>query len=133
MRTSLALLILTAVALLSSFPGAEAQTVGEVFRKVLPSVVIIRGKGRDVSERGSVTFTETGAGVLVSSDGKVLTAAHIVQAMDEIRVEFPGGEPVGARVIASEPAADVALLQVDQMPSGVPTAGLADSDSVRVG
>ena len=132
MRTCLVLSTLTIVLLTSSL-GAEAQTVGEVFRKALPSVVTIRGKGRDVSERGNVTFTETGAGVLVSSDGKVMTAAHIVQAMDEIKVEFRSGEPVSARVVASEPAADVALLQVDRMPPDVPTATLADSDSVLVG
>ena len=37
---------------------------------------------------GLVSFTETGSGVLISADGKVMTAAHVVQAMDEINVEF---------------------------------------------
>jgi hypothetical protein len=86
------------------FPsGADAQDVEEMFRKVNPAVVVIKAKGREVtSTRGVVTFSEIGSGVLISADGKVMTAAHVVQAMDEIVVAFLGGEAVPARVIASE-------------------------------
>ena len=99
-------------------PGVEAQTPGEVFRKVAPSVVVIRAKGRDVAASGQTRFSETGSGVLISSDGKVMTAAHVVHAMDEISVEFLGGETVKARVVASEPAADLSLLQLERVPAG---------------
>ena len=44
-----------------------AQTVGEVFRKVTPSVVVIRARGREVSAAGQVRFSETGSGVLEAS------------------------------------------------------------------
>jgi len=112
----------------------DAQTIGDVFRKVNPSVVVIRAKGRDVEGAGGLTrFNETGSGVLVSPDGKVLTAAHVVHSMDEINVEFLGGDTVPARVISSEPAADLSLLQLERVPSGVQVAPLADSDTVRVG
>ena len=116
-------------------PGSvDAQTVGEVFRKVNPSVVVIRAKGRDVEGAGGLTrFNETGSGVLVSPDGKVMTAAHVVHAMDDINVEFLGGETVPARVVNSEPAADLSMLQLDRVPAGVKVAPLADSDTVRVG
>jgi hypothetical protein len=40
--------------------GRRAQTPGEVFRKVTPSVVVIKAKGRDVSAGGQVRFLETG-------------------------------------------------------------------------
>ena len=113
---------------------AEAQSVGEVFRKVAPSVVVIRAKGREVSgPSGLVRFNETGSGVLISTDGKVMTAAHVVHAMDEIAVEFLGGDTVKARVIASEPAADLSLLQLDTVPAGAQVAAMADSNAVRVG
>jgi serine protease Do len=114
-------------------PGA-AQDVEELFRKVNPSVVVIRAKGRDVSPtRGLVYFTEIGSGVLISRDGKVMTAAHVVHAMDEILVEFLGAETVPARVIASEPAADLSLLQLERVPAAAQVARLGDSDRVRVG
>jgi serine protease Do len=114
-------------------PGAEAQTPGEVFRKVAPSVVVIRAKGHEVAASGQTRFNETGSGVLISSDGKVMTAAHVVHAMDEISVEFLGGETVKARVVASEPAADLSLLQLERVPAGAKSSPLANSDSIQVG
>ena len=81
-----AFLVVGWVASLSS--GVEAQTAGEVFRKVAPSVVVIRAKGHEVAASGQTRFNETGSGVLISPDGKVMTAAHVVHAMDEIKVEF---------------------------------------------
>jgi len=132
MRRSLAaLLIVGLVAWLS--PGAEAQTPGEVFRKVAPSVVVIRAKGRDIAASGQTRFSETGSGVLISSDGKVMTAAHVVHVMDEISVEFLGGETVNARVVASEPAADLSLLQLERVPTGAKSSPLANSDPIQVG
>jgi S1-C subfamily serine protease len=122
------------VMLIVSIPVvAVAQTPGEVFRKVTPSVVVIKAKGRDVSASGQVRFLETGSGVLISSDGKVMTAAHVVHSMDEISVEFLGGETVSAKVVASEPQADLSLLQLERVPAGARVARMADSDTVRVG
>jgi serine protease Do len=95
---------------------------------------VIRAEGRAVDgARGLVTFTEIGSGVLISTDGKVTTAAHVVHDMDEILVEFLGGEVVPARVIASEPAADLSLLRLGRVPNSAQPARLGDSDKVRVG
>jgi S1-C subfamily serine protease len=123
-----------AVVALSSVPdSAAAQSPGEVFRKVTPSVVVIRAKGSEVTAGGQVRFLETGSGVLVSADGKVMTAAHVVHSMNEISVEFLGGETVSAKVIASELAADLSLLQLERVPAGARVARMANSDTVRVG
>ena len=130
-RALVAFLLVGWVAWLSS--GVEAQTPGEVFRKVAPSVVVIRAKGHEVAASGQTRFNETGSGVLISPDGKVMTAAHVVHAMDEITVEFLGGETVKARVVASEPAADLSLLQLERVPTGAKSSPLANSDPVQVG
>src|SRR5213594_4840093 len=114
-------------------PGVHAQSPGEVFRMVAPSVVVIRAKGREVGAGGQTRFNDTGSGVLISSDGKVMTAAHVVHAMDEIKVEFLGGETVSARVVASELAADLSLLRLERVPSGATVATMADSNTVQVG
>jgi serine protease Do len=127
-----AILVVAVLGWLSA--AVEAQDVEELFRKVNPSVVVIKAKGRAVvSTRGLVTFNEIGSGVLISPDGKVMTAAHVVHAMDDILVEFVGGEAVPARVVASEPAADLSLLQLARVPPGAQVARLGDSDRVRVG
>jgi len=122
------------VGLLACFAVAvPAQTPGEVFRKVAPSVVVIRAKGRDIGTSGQSRFAETGSGVLISPDGKVMTAAHVVHAMDEINVEFLGGETVKAKVVASEPAADLSLLQLERVPKDAKSSPLANSDPIQVG
>jgi len=133
MRLGFATVLLMAVTLLGAVVPAGAQSVGEVFRKVSPSVMVIRARGRDVGVGGVTSFLETGSGVLISADGKVITAAHVVHAMDEITVESLGGETVKARVVASEPAADLSLLQLERVPKGAAPATLADSSKVRVG
>jgi S1-C subfamily serine protease len=112
---------------------AGAQTVREVFEKVSPSVAVIRARGRDVTASGQTRFAETGSGVLISADGKVMTAAHVVHAMDEISVEFIGSDTVAARVVSSEPAADLSLLQLERVPPGAKVAAMADSSTVHVG
>ena len=123
-----------ALALFACVPPAGAQDVGDLFKKINPSVVVIRAKGREVTAtRGLSQFTETGSGVLVSADGKVMTAAHVVHQMDEINVEFLGGETIKAHIIASEPAADLSLLQLASVPKSAQVAPLGDSDKVRVG
>jgi S1-C subfamily serine protease len=133
MRGALASLLASAL-VLSSAATVPAQDMSELFRKVSPSVVVVRAKGREVSgQRGVATLSETGSGVLVSADGKVMTAAHVVHTMDEIAVEFLGGESVAARVVSSEPAADLSLLQLERVPAGAAAAPLGDSDRVSPG
>jgi serine protease Do len=112
---------------------AQSQNLNEVFRKANPSVVVIRARGRDVSNVGITRFSETGSGVLITADGKVMTAAHVVNAMDEITVEALGGERVPAKIVASEPAADLSLLQMERVPQAMTPARMADSGTVRVG
>src|SRR6266849_4436303 len=115
----------------------EAQGLSSVFQRVNGSVVVVRAKGRDLTVQGGmsvlVKFNEVGSGVLVSTDGKVLTAAHVVQIADEITVEFLDGESVGARVVASEIKADLALLQLSRVPAGIQPARFGDSSRVQVG
>ena len=124
---------LACLALIGDAGPAQAQTVRQVFEKVKPSVAVIRARGRDVTTSGQTSFSETGSGVLVTPDGKVMTAAHVVHAMDQIEVEFLGGEAVAARVIASEPAADLSMLQLDRVPPGAKVSPMADSNTVHVG
>jgi serine protease Do len=123
-----------ALALLFMVPmPVAAETLGEVYRRVNPSVVVIRARGEEVTEEGLSRFREIGSGVLISPDGKVATAAHVVHTMNEIVVEFLGEDPVPARVIASEQMADISIVQVSVVPRDVAVAPLTDSDPVRVG
>ena len=129
------LVLLLALPLVCASPPTRvaAETLGEVYRRVNASVVVIRGRGEEVTEGGVSRFREIGSGVLIAPDGKIATAAHVVHTMNEIVVEFLGEDPVPAKVIASEPRADVSIVQASVVPRDVVVSKLADSDPVRVG
>jgi S1-C subfamily serine protease len=112
---------------------ARAETLGEVYRRVNPSVVVIRARGEEVTDKGLARFREIGSGVLISADGKIATAAHVVHTMNEVTVEFLGEDAVPARVVASEPRADISIIQVSIVPRDAVVSKLADSDAVKVG
>jgi serine protease Do len=125
--------VLSAFALAAFATPARAQNLDEVFRKASPVVVVVRSRGRDVRASGITHFNETGSGVLISQDGRVMTAAHVVNGMDEITVEGIGGEMVRAKLLSADAAADVALLQLERVTKAMRVARLGNSDSVRVG
>lgn len=131
-----ALLLFTLATLATWTSPGQAGPLGDLFKRVNPAVVVIRTEERVVTGEEQQRLTSTqglGSGVLISADGKVLTAAHVVQAADNVEAEFVGGDTVFARVIASVPAADVALLQLERVPEGVVPAPIGDSDQVDVG
>jgi serine protease Do len=131
-RAGLGMALLIALPLIAPAPGA-GETLGEVYRRVNPSVVVIRAKGEELTEDGLARFREIGSGVLISADGKIATAAHVVHTMSEIKVEFLGEEPVRARVVSSEPRADISIIQAEVVPRDAVVAKLVDSDPVLVG
>lgn len=115
---------------------ASAQQLRELFRKVSPSVVVVRTIEKEVARDprdGFVSAPGLGSGVIVSTDGKVLTAAHVVQTADRVGVQLVDGRLLPARVIGSVERADVAVLQLEQVPAGLVAASLADSDLLEVG
>lgn len=115
---------------------AHGQQLRDAFRKVNQAVVTVRTKQMDIAHRPGQVISiidGVGSGVLISNDGKVLTAAHVVQTADAALVEFADGQDSIARVIASDVRSDVALLQLQQPPKGITPASLGDSDKVEVG
>jgi serine protease Do len=126
-----------ALAVLLAIPqGATADSLSEAFERVAASVVVVHTTELDVADTGSqrtVSVSGFGSGVLISADGQVLTAAHLVHAASDVSVEFPDGSRVRAHVIASEPDADISLLQLERVPNGTAVARLADSDRARIG
>jgi len=118
----------------SAFAASSALT--DAYRRVKSSVVVIETKQKDIDRSTSVGLVSVGglgSGVLISKDGKIATAAHVVQTADEIMVHFISGEKIRARVARSEPSADVALLQLERLPAVAHVAAMGDSDDVQVG
>ena len=72
-----------------------------------------------------------GSGVVISTDGYILTNNHVVENSKSIQVTLNDGRKLNAKVIGTDPQTDVALLKVDA--NNLEPITLADSDSTQVG
>ncbi len=72
-----------------------------------------------------------GSGVIVSTNGYILTNNHVVAEADELKVLLVDGREFIAKVIGTDEKSDVAVIKIDV--EGLPVATLADSDKLRVG
>ncbi|MEO0772523.1 MAG: Do family serine endopeptidase [Pseudomonadota bacterium] len=73
-----------------------------------------------------------GSGFVISEDGYVVTNNHVIEAADEIIIEFFTGEELEATLIGTDPKTDIALLKVDA-DQPLPFVSFGDSDTARVG
>ncbi|MBV9929203.1 MAG: trypsin-like peptidase domain-containing protein [Acidobacteria bacterium] len=129
-------LLLAFLFLPAAWTTSNGQQLREAFRKVRQSVVIVRTKQVEVAPAPGQVMSVVdglGSGVLISNDGRILTAAHVVQTADVALVVFPDGQEIEAHVIGSDVRADVALLKLDHPPAGIAPVAVGDSDKVEVG
>jgi S1-C subfamily serine protease len=115
-----------------SYAAAELD-VASLVKTVEPSVVTIHTTIRVSDGLRSGTAEAAGTGIVLTSDGEILTNAHVVADATNITVTLDGGDVTyKARVIGTDTANDVALLKLTDA-SGLTAATLGDSDSVAVG
>lgn len=72
-----------------------------------------------------------GSGVIVSSEGHIITNNHVVDQVDEIEVQLSDGKTKKARLVGADSTVDLAVLKVDE--PGVKPLKFGDSDSVQAG
>ena len=132
--TSLTMVIWALIGSLQAF--AHETDLEAQFERVHEAVVTIRTFEHAIVAKdgiGLVPMTDLGSGVLISEDGDVVTAAHLIEVADLVQVEFIDGSTITARVVAAEPAADLALLSLERVPEGIDPARLGDSDELDTG
>jgi Do/DeqQ family serine protease len=72
-----------------------------------------------------------GSGVIISTDGYILTNHHVVDGAEQIKVDLNDNRTLDAKVVGSDPLSDLAVLKIDA--TNLPVLALGDSDKVRVG
>jgi len=115
----------------------QAASYAKIFKKVDPAVVVIYSQEK-VVVKGAAGFNQKtaqslGSGMVITKEGLIMTAAHVVQVSDKIVVEFVDGEKYPAHVVSSSTLADVALIKLDQLPTQLRVAKLGDSDKIEIG
>jgi serine protease Do len=73
-----------------------------------------------------------GSGVIISSDGYILTANHVVSGSDEVKIAITGNKKeYTAKIVGTDPDTDIAVLKIEA--EGLPAITLGDSDQLEVG
>ena len=153
--------VLAAVLILAAAPFALAQSDGgqlrsyaDIAEKTMPAVVnISTDKVVDMSQAHpfmddpmfrrffNMPDDDThnqerverslGSGVVISSDGYILTNNHVVENATKIIVKFNSEKEYTAEVVGADPPTDVALIKIDA--ENLPSIEVADSDALRIG
>jgi putative serine protease PepD len=74
-----------------------------------------------------------GSGVVLDTDGHILTNFHVIESGGRIIARLPDGSAAVATVLGTDPSSDLAVLQADFDPSVLRPATLGNSDAVEVG
>jgi len=73
----------------------------------------------------------TGTGFVVTSDGQIVTNAHVVGGADKVTVKFEDGRKFDAKIVGVDDATDIAVVKIDA--KGLPTLSFGDSSALKVG
>ena len=129
--------------------GPKIESLADAAKKAMPSVVnvytskdvrqrrpalddpVLRrffpGLGEDQTRRA----TSLGSGVIVSSEGYVLTNNHVIEDADDIQLVLSDGRRLHARLRGSDPESDLAVLKADG--TDLPAITFGKLDNVQVG
>lgn len=111
--------VFIAFSLIASTPSAQtierssdAQRISKARDAVLPVVVSILTVRQDYQQGEPVLSVSSGSGTVISAQGHIATNAHVTQNGKSFRVVFFDGRELPARLIGTDTASDLAVLQV---------------------
>lgn len=117
-------------------PAFSAQ----VYQVIQPSLVLIETDGmrgrdpdEDITRAAAGETAGLGSGVVISDQGQILTALHVVNGASKIQVTFADGTETPAKVVGAQPQNDIAVLQPDKLPEVLVPAVMGNPNAVRVG
>lgn len=135
-------------------PLAASASYADVVERASPAVVTVRAEKKVARPAGQMNMDEEmlrrffggnapqmrqqpkverglGSGVIVETDGTILTNNHVVEGATTVKVDLPDKRTFDAKVVGTDPASDLAVLKIDA--KELPTLALGNSDRVRVG
>lgn len=135
--------------------GAGVDSYAPIVSKVAPAVVTVRSERRARTTQQPFPFMQDprfrdffgdrfgddlpaprrqaglGSGVIVNSDGYILTNHHVVDGAEKVQVELKDRRSFDAKIIGSDSASDLAVLKIDA--KGLSVVPMGNSESVQVG
>ena len=112
--------------------SSDCLPAADIYDSLRPAVVEITSVSGGQSPFGPRSGG-SGSGIVIDSDGSILTNNHVVAGADSLEVRFADGSVAPATVVGRDPGNDLALVRAEldgQEPAAAP---LGDSDAVRIG
>lgn len=110
---------------LVSSDGKAELSLGELYDECIDSVVGIIGTA------DSISGYYWGTGIVMTSDGYVLTNAHVISGTEDVSVVLNSGEEYEARLVGEDTQTDIAVLKIEA--AGLKAAEFGDSSELSVG
>ncbi len=125
----------TITPLLPVAPGLDPeQRLIQLYQSASPAVVNITTQVlRESFFFGAVPESGSGSGFVWDDQGHILTNYHVIEGAQSIDVAFGDETATPAEVVGADPANDLAVLKVAQLPPGVKALEMGDSDILQVG
>ena len=96
-----------------------------------PFFKFFRGMPGFQQRGGQVPFKGMGSGFIISSDGLILTNAHVVREAKDVTVKLSDRREFSAKVLGSDPTTDIAVLRIGA--KDLPTVRIGDARNLEVG
>ncbi|MDL2258972.1 trypsin-like peptidase domain-containing protein [Eubacteriales bacterium OttesenSCG-928-K08] len=114
-----------------TFVQGEGYTRAQIVEMVAPSIVGIDVEGVVSWYGQSAITTGSGSGIIVSSDGYIITNDHVVAGSDKIKVYLYDDTEYDAVLVATDSRTDLAVIKIEA--SGLQPVVMGDSDTLVVG
>jgi serine protease Do len=116
---------------LASTGGKQALSVMDIDRNVGRSVVGITTEASTQGFFGQQTQRGSGSGIIIRSDGYILTNNHVIEGASNVKVHLKDGEEYPATLVGYDAKTDLAIIKIDA--TDLPAAILGDSSTLEVG
>ena len=133
--------------------GAFNEKLVEVAKKVTPAVVNISAQRERVAKSGNQPrmpfdpFDENtpplpkgpdnrisrGSGIIFNEKGYIITNNHVIKEAGNIKATLADKREFRCSVVGTDPATDIAVIKIEEMPKNLPTLKIGNSDTIRVG
>ncbi len=115
-----------------SVPQEPLPSIVDVVREARPAVVSVMTEmvAYDLFSQ-AYTQEAAGSGIIIDSDGYIVTNNHVVQHAKDIQIELYDGTKYQATIVGTDPITDLAVIRADA--TGLPYASLGISDNLAVG
>ncbi len=108
----------------------EQSALINLYARVNPAVVNITAF---IRENNQLIGYSEGSGFVIDQDGNIVTNAHVIHGAELLEVTFSDSSTRPAELIGEDFSSDLAVIRIENTPSGVTPLAIGDDDSLQVG